>query len=628
MKSTLLPLLLFCCTLLHAQDYVKMANELQAKYKDAPVAIISSYINYEFMKDGGKPLVKVIEKKQASLLSLRYNQKITEYISYDNNSQVEKFLASSKLSHGSPMYCGTYTSDGYFYDDSKFCSQILKLSEVGEVWQVNTVKRVNDSKYQTSAYFQEGYPVVSKTVVFTIPEDIDVELKEFNFEGNSISKTETTSGNKRIIKYTINDLAPFQDVRYKPGIQHYSPHVLILVKSIKTGARSENLLASTDDLYKWYHSLTGQLKTDPAVFKPTVDKLTAGKKTDEEKIKAIFYWVQDNVRYIAFEDGIAGFKPDEAQNVFEKKYGDCKGMANLTKEMLKLAGYDARLTWIGTKMIKYDYSIPSLAVDNHMICTVLLNGKRYFLDATEDYNAFGDYAERIQNRPVLIEDGDHYILDKVPEFDKTRDTEQHNYAAKINGELLEGSGKYILNGESKKEFLYRYSHTQSDKKKEYLDEYINDGKSNYKVNDITYGDMKERSGPFDINFNFSIANSVSLFNNEMYVDIDPSKDFKNSSVKEDRQSDIDFGEKIYKKINIELETPSGYTVTELPENVTVAEKDFSFKISYTQSGNKIIYNKEISIDKGIVEKSNFTQWNAAIKKLTKAYESQITLKKN
>lgn len=630
MKPLLLTLFLLFGTLLEAQDYVKMANDLQAKYKDEAAAILNADISYDFVKDQNKMLVKVIEKKEQQLLSLRYNQTITQYIHYDNNSQVDKFYGSSSLKQEAldrMKYCGNYTSEGYFYDDSKFCSQVLKLKELGEIWKLSSLKQVNDSKYQTSVYFQEDYPVLQKTVSFTIPNDIDVQLMEFNFEGNNISKTETTSGNKKTITYTINNLDPFQDVRFKPGIQYYSPHVLILVKSINVGGKTENLLSSVDDLYKWYHSLTGQLKTNPEIFKSTVTGLIANKKTDEEKIKAIFYWVQDNVRYIAYEDGIAGFKPDDAQNVFEKKYGDCKGMANLTKEMLKVAGYDARLTWIGTKSIRYDYTIPSLAVDNHMICTVILNGKRYFLDATEDYNAFGDYAERIQNRPVLIEDGDKYILDKVPGLDKSRDVEQHKYSAKINGELLEGKGDFTLNGEGKKEFLYRYSHTQNDKKAEYIEHYINDGKNNYKINDVKYGDMAERSGPFDLNFNFSIANAVSSFNNEMYIDLDPSKDFKNSAVKDDRQSDIDFGEKIYKKINIELETPVGYTVAELPENLEIKDSNFSFKITYSQAGNKIIYNKEISIENGIVKKSNFEQWNSAIKKLTKAYESQITLKK-
>ena len=46
------------------------------------------------------------------------------------------------------------------------------------------------------------------------------------------------------------------------------------------------------------------------------------------------------VRYIAYEDGIAGFKPDKAQEVLRKKYGDCEGMGNLMTEMLKSIGLD------------------------------------------------------------------------------------------------------------------------------------------------------------------------------------------------------------------------------------------------------------------------------------------------
>jgi hypothetical protein len=629
MKSFLSALLLMGVGSLVAQNS-PVVSELQMKYKDSPVAIQTSDITYEFSRDVSQKLVKIAEKKEQRYLSLRYNQTITEFISYDNNSVVEKFWCSSSMKQAAPdamKYCGTYTSDGFFYDDSKFCSHNLKLKELGEVWTINSVKKIKDAKYQPSVYFQSEYPVLSKTVKFIIPSDIDVELREFNFEGFTISREETTNGENRVVTYTMSGLDPFQNVNFKPGLQFYSPHLLILVKSMKNGNQVINQLSSTNDLYSWYHSLTAQLKPTPEVFRPVVESLIKDKKTDEEKMSSIFYWVQDNIRYIAYEDGIAGFKPDEAQNVYEKKYGDCKGMANLTKEMLKLAGYDARLTWIGTKSIRYDYSIPSLAVDNHMICTVILNGKKYYLDATEDYNPLGEYAERIQNRPVMIEDGDRYILDKVPGADKTKDLQKHLYTAKINGERLEGAAKVTLHGETKKDFLYRYNHTQNDKKTDYLNHFINDGKNDFKVTEVKFGDISQRSGPFDIDFNFSISNSVSLFNNEMYIDIDPSKDFKNGSVKNDRQCDLDFGEKIYRKISIELQIPSDYTVANLPENVTIAEKDFSFNISYKQEGDKIIYNKEINVEKGVVCRADFEKWNAGIKKLSKAYESQITLKK-
>lgn len=85
---------------------------------------------------------------------------------------------------------------------------------------------------------------------------------------------------------------------------------------------------------------------------------------------------------------------------FSKKYGDCKGMAILLKTMLVEAGYDARLVWIGTDHISYDYSTPSLSVDNHMITAIMVDGKPIFIDGTEKFNSYGTFATRIQaNKP-------------------------------------------------------------------------------------------------------------------------------------------------------------------------------------------------------------------------------------
>ena len=139
-----------------------------------------------------------------------------------------------------------------------------------------------------------------------------------------------------------------------------------------------------------------------------LSKITAGKTTDVDKIKAIYYWVQDNVRYIAYEDGYSGYIPSSAQDVLAKKYGDCKGMANLLTEMMKLSGYDAHFTWIGTRHIPYPQSTPALCVNNHAICTLNYGGKSYYLDGTESYVPFGENAFRIQGKEVMIANGDKF----------------------------------------------------------------------------------------------------------------------------------------------------------------------------------------------------------------------------
>jgi hypothetical protein len=616
-------------TSIFGQDYGKIAKDLQLKYKDSEAAILQANYTYQFVKD---PTVaaKITESKSRKLLSLRYNYSLPQTEVYDNNSQIERFYGEStlkqKASDGTQI-CGTYTTDGYFYDDSKFCSHLLKLKEVGEVWNINTVKKINDPKYITSIYFQEKYPLLEKKITFVIPQEIDVEIKEFNLTGYSISRSEKKNGSNTTIEFVAKNLDGMESETMQRGLQYNHPHLLLLVKSAVINGKKINVLSSTEDLYAWCSCLKKQLHPNRHVFKTTVDQLIAGKTTEEDRIKAIYYWVQDNIRYIAFEDGVAGFKPDEAHNVFEKRYGDCKGMANLTKEMLKAAGFDARLTWIGTKRLMYDHPLPSLAVNNHMICTVFLAGKKYYLDATEKYIPFGENADRIQNRSVMIEDGDHFILDKISESDRNHDHDLRNITADINGENLEGKYKINLKGEAKKNFLYSYHYTKSDKRKEFITDFFSQHNKNLKADDIKLPDLEERSGTLDIECGFTYTGAVSSFNNEYYIDIDPAKYFKDWQIKDTRQSDVDFGEKIYRRSAVELNIPAGYTVSNLPENVTIADKDFAFNISYKQVGSKILYTKELSIPQGIIKKNSFPQWNEAVKKLNKAYEDQIILKK-
>jgi len=171
----------------------------------------------------------------------------------------------------------------------------------------------------------------------------------------------------------------------EPGPPKHIPHLIPIARSYKKDGRRTKLLEETGDLYKWYAGLVKKIGNNTTDLKPLVAKITKDAESDLDKIKSIYYWVQDNIRYLAYEYGIMGFKPEACQDVLENRYGDCKGMANLTKEMLLIAGLDARLTWLGTNDIPYDYSMPSLIVDNHMICAVKHDDKMIFLDATEKY---------------------------------------------------------------------------------------------------------------------------------------------------------------------------------------------------------------------------------------------------
>lgn len=144
MNNPLFVVLLLTAGVLHGQDFSQQAKTLQAKYPEEAAAVLRANVAYVLTKDS-RVGAKVKVTRSEKLLSLRYNQAIHESEVYDGNSQVETFTAESSLKQrltDANKVCGTYTSEGLFFDDSKFCMQELKLKEVGEVWDLTSVKKL------------------------------------------------------------------------------------------------------------------------------------------------------------------------------------------------------------------------------------------------------------------------------------------------------------------------------------------------------------------------------------------------------------------------------------------------------------------------------------------------------
>ena len=444
---------------------ISKSKSLREKYSKDDVAVLESWdvIQFDFNNRDEKVTVRL--KTQEHLMNINHRADIHKYEFYDSESNIESFGIKYRNEKVAPFLIRDeqYKDDDLFYHDARVKYTSLDFPVQGYTYYYEMTKNYNDIKYCTTFYFQDEYPILKKTITFRVPNWLEIELKEFNFKGFDIKKETVQEGEINIISYTLENAAAVFKESDGPGRSYLYPHVMVLAKSYDKGNKKGTLFKTHEDLYKWYASLVQLMKNDPELLRPKVNELIAKAKTDEEKIKNIFYWVQDNIRYIAFEDGIAGFKPDEAQNVFQKRYGDCKGMANLIKQMLLLAGFDARLTWIGTKHIAYDYKTPSLSVDNHMICTLIHKGKHYYLDGTEKYNAFGEYAERIQNKEVMIENGEQCIVERIPKGTAAQNKEIFKATLELEQEKIKGNCIRTYTGESRSYFQNVYNQFESSK---------------------------------------------------------------------------------------------------------------------------------------------------------------------
>ncbi len=629
----------FCCIcpfLGFSQNYntdPALALQYQEAYPEAKGVILKSDHTFIFEmgnKSENEPTVR--EEAINRIISLKGSQTIPRYEFYNQNISLEDYRNyddRGKKDKYQGKHCADHEIDGIFYSDAQVCAFPLKFSTRGEIQNFRVDKIYHNVRYLTSVYFHDVLPVVRKTVKVIVPEEMEIEIKSFNLEGFQISEKTYPSKNQdvQVYEFQIENLQALESYENSPGPSHTYPHILILSKSYTKEQQQHTLLASTQDLYDWYRQLVGELTCDRSVLQNKVQELTQGLEKDTDKMKAIYYWIQDHIRYIAFEDGIAAFRPDAAHEVFRKKYGDCKGMANLTKEMLKIAGLDARLTWIGTDRLVYDYSIPSLAVDNHMICTVLIGEKKYILDATEKFIGLEDYAERIQGRPVMIENGADFILYKVPTLEAERNLLEDHLALSIDGEILKGTGALSLQGENRNKMLYLLNQKQAAEHADLLAILVKGREEEARISQIEFSSTQDREVPFEISYQRESSQSIARFGDEVYVSLDPFPYLEQTKIKEERQQALDMKSKYASRTQITLNIPEAYQVKHLPENLDIQTSLFQFKIEYQLEGQKIHYTKELHVQERMIPKAEFGTWNQAIDQLTKAYEKQIILEK-
>lgn len=640
LKLTLSFLLLPLLIRAQGDEDIYEANRLKKVFPDDRVAATIVEEEYNFDKgrsDDKLPIVTATKNTGITFLSLRESAGIQYYDFYNSFCRITSFKQLEKVKgmfgikkNFNVGYAidRSASSSEIFSDDSRVKYFNIRFSGYGDATRVETEKKFFDSKYLTSVYFHSFYPAKEKIVRIRVPDWLELDIREFNFEGYKVTKQKTTEKNMVVYSFKLQNIEAMKDESRAIGPAYQFPHLVLVVKSFNYEGKTEKGFADAGDLYNWYRFLYKKSINKPDELKAKVTELVKGKSTDIEKVKSIFYWVQDNIRYIAFEDGLAGFIPATAQDVFKAKYGDCKGMANLMTEMLKLGGLEAYMTWIGTRHIPYDYSLPSLAVDNHCISTVILGGKEYYLDGTEKYIPFGDYAWRIQGKEVLIGKGEKYDIKKVPlmDIEKTKVLTQTTFQLKDN--LLKGHVKVTLTGEQRTGFHQFYHDLPSDDKKKLVKRFLEFGNKNLVVSNVKTSDLGNREIPVVIEGDIDLSNYIITEDKEIYVGIDFfSEDLRGIIPDNKRQQDYALHSGYITEDETELILPTGYKAASLPLSLNEKSEDYAVNASYASKENKIIFKKTLTFTNGRIRKKDFQNWIAFTRKLKDFNSNLVLIKK-
>jgi hypothetical protein len=501
------------------------------------------------------------------------------------------------------------TDENIFFDDSRVQYFPIRFSDKGAAARITVKKEYSDGKYLTRLFFHEPYPVNEKVFEFKVPEWMTIDFKAMNFEGQTVEKKQTTKGGYTNHVFIMRNLPAIKSEYRQIGRAYTDPHIVIQIKSFKSKGEMLQGFDQTADVYKWNNRLYNMAGNKSESIKSALSKIIAGKTNDPDKIKSIYYYVQDKIRYIAYEDGYSGYIPASAQDVLTNKYGDCKGMANLLTEMLKLAGFNANFTWIGTRDLPYSQALPALCVNNHAITTLNYNGKVYFLDPTEKYVPFGENAYRIQGKEAMVSYGERFEIKTVPTTTATEHKVLTKASFSLKEEILTGKVEVTLTGNERKDFHQNYHDLSIAARDEFFSSFLEFDNDNISASGIQTSDLNNREIPVVISGSIDLSNSVQTISGSKYINLDFfPKTLDKYRPDEKRQTGYDLGYVMSFEDEFTLTIPENSRFSDIPKKLELQYPGYEFRGEYILQGNKIILKKLLVLKSSVIKKNDFTEW--------------------
>jgi len=300
-----------------SESYTKILTE-QGKEENNQV-----YFGYDSNYDTVEiPLIEII-KKNGRVIKID-PEKILKKVSQS------AFESSSNI----------YTETGWILTGS------LPNLEVGDiVHQIS--KDITHKTYMENNYFDqisiENYETVLKSFSqLTAPKDLHINIIPIN-EKEGLAKFSTEEKNDKKIYTCSFDYIPH--IIYEPNMDRYNSFAYHIILTT---------VDKWEDISKWYYGLViKHLKTNKDI-KDKVAELTKDCKNNEEKIKKIFYWTAQKIRYLGVdkEKNRPGLEPHDVTYTFETRGGVCRDKAALLVAMLREANIpsDVILISVGNKL--------------------------------------------------------------------------------------------------------------------------------------------------------------------------------------------------------------------------------------------------------------------------------------
>ena len=520
---------------------------------------------------------------------------------------------------------------GVFYDDNITYSFNFPAISQGSKLVTEAKASVQDVYFPFRFYFGSGLPVELARFKVEVPKGTRLKYKLMGMDSDKIIFSKTTERKKDVYTWQAKDLDAYQDDFMSPDWLYYIPHIVVQIAGYEVENEYRPVLENTDQLYKWAYSKIKEVHNQsPEALSVLSDSIVKGLSTERDKVNQIFKWVQNNIKYVAIEDGDNGFIPRDPLKVLNRRYGDCKDKTSIMVTMLESQGIDASFAWIGTRSLPYKYTdIPSLLVDNHMIAVWWEGDVPRFLDGTTQYHALDDVPAWIQGKQCMVERGKtDYQIVTVPIDEPHVNTLIDSISVQLQGDVVSGTIKSIYTGERKADLLRRLNRVRPEKIKNFLTDSRQWSSNKFLVDSASVSDLSEVDKPLQADYTFHLSDYITTKEKTKYINLNFDRVFSRLKIKKDRVIPIEAEMKSEQKLVTSLSIPEGYSVNTLPTDVGYSHPKFSFSSHYKTEDGKVILESDYQINFHLLEGDEIAEFRKMISKMKRASMQSIVLSQN
>jgi hypothetical protein len=368
--------------------------------------------------------------------------------------------------------------------------------------------------------------------------------------------------------------------------------------------QGKTAIKSWDDAGRTYHPISIPDEKPDAEIRTEVDTLVAGKGDTFSKMDALYNYVSREVRYVAIEVGIGGYKPHPAADVFKNKYGDCKDKATLLMTMLDHIGLHGYPALVGTREdVEADPNLPTLATFDHFIVALPVpdslrptvehfpaydaQSKILFLDPTSEFDPLGQLPDMDQGVFALISYPDHGELKRIPEPIPVQNRTQYTAHAQLQADgtgSAEVEVKYWGTNNSQRHAFYR-GRSQEEMRKYFenrVSRFVNQSAFRQASISGIEDSRQQVNEKFSFSGDFSTASSGdSWFFQPLFLtgiavpEVGPRP----------RELPLDLGAPEEVQVEYSIELPIGMRVERIPDRTNIKSEFGELEIEYSLAGN-------------------------------------------